>query len=132
MRLVRRSFPATLLALALVACGPDNAFGPNDKSVAGTWNGTWGDADGNSALIQLTLQQNGSSVTGSGTIVGGDLSESVSVTGSYKRPTFSLTLSISGYEPILFDGTLTSVTTMSGSLTGGVDGGLTLTRPSLQ
>ncbi|HEV3484509.1 MAG TPA: hypothetical protein VG106_03810 [Vicinamibacterales bacterium] len=107
----RSSFAAAAglsLTLLLASCGGDSTAPPR-PTVAGAWTGI---APGG-ATIDLTLSLSGQTVSGNGRID----NIAVTVTGTYTPPSTSLTLSASGFQPVVFAGEV-SLQTMIGTLDG--------------
>lgn len=103
---------AVLTTLFAAGCG-DDPTGPGDASIDGTWQGS------SSGLnVTMTINQSGSSVSGSGNISGPNGSIASTVSGNRSGADLSLTLSAQGYEPSNFTGKIVSATTITGSLTG--------------
>lgn len=99
----KRSLVATVaLAVFLNGCGGDST-GPNERAnLNGQWTGvvTIGES---SATMSLTLTHNRdtNAIQGAGTFG----SFAVSASGTFARPTVTLTLTSTGYEDMNFTGT---------------------------
>jgi hypothetical protein len=117
-----RRFLASIAVVAVLGCGGDSN-GPK-QTLTGTWRGPV-----STATVTLNLTQNGRDVTGNGTIVGGTESAALTVTGTSNLPTFSLTISASGFESMNFSGTL-GTNQLAGTLNGSgfVNAAVTLTK----
>lgn len=106
---MRRLLPFIAVLWSL-ACGSDST--EPKATLTGTWRGSL-----EAATVQLSLTQSGTDVTGSGTITAGTTSLPVTVAGTANRPSFSLTISASGFSPINFAGT-SGTTTLTGTVNG--------------
>jgi hypothetical protein len=114
----QRTLPL-LLALALLAgCGGDPAA--PKPSVTGTWAGTATGASGNPSTFTLTLAHNAATdaISGSGVFSqGGPATLALTVTGTYARPTVSLTMTATGFQAMNITGTA-AATTITGTVNG--------------
>lgn len=101
---------SAIVALAAASCGDDP-----DPTVSGAWLGI-----SQGVTLQLTLSQNDmGTVTGSGTIASEATTTALTVgSGTHVYPNLSLTLQLTGFEDMNYTGTLSSPTTISGSLNG--------------
>lgn len=120
---VRRSMTG-VLSLVLLSCG----VGPTEddindfleqtlQSVNGPWTGV---IDGNQATISFTLTQNGSAVTGTGTMkhVNAASATPITVSGTFNRPVLSLTIQGMIYEGTTVQGVMQgNYTTVGGVAT---------------
>ena len=118
-----RRFAAVLAFAMLAACGDSTAPAP---TVDGTWTGQTG-----SQLFTLTLNQSGTSVTGSGTVTNTPTgTRALTVVGSFNAPTLTATLSSGSIQPINLTASVNGKA-MTGSLSGSGWNGeaITLNRP---
>lgn len=102
-----------LLAIFVFNCSDDDNSNPvnsNNPSLAGNWTGT-----GAMLVIEMNLTQNGTSVSGSGTMQG---ILACSVSGSNNYPDVSLTFLVTGAQPTTFTGAFSHQDTVSGKLNG--------------
>lgn len=116
MRLVRLALAAALGAvlLAASACGGDGG-----TNVAANLTGRWVGANARTT-VAVTLAQDRTSVTGTGTFSDESGVSSIAVFGTYTPPSFTLTINFPNttFNPITFSGTVPRSTVMSGTLTG--------------
>jgi hypothetical protein len=107
-------------AVAMAACGGDSTAPV--ATLDGSWSGPVAvPGGGGSVQFTLTLTQatsGGQHISGTGAFVAGTSSIPVTVTGSFSDPGFTLTLSQEGFEPILYTGTLTTSSRMTGAFNG--------------
>lgn len=114
MRLVRLALAAALGTALLAACGGDGG-----TNVAANLTGRWVGANARTT-IGVTLAQDRTSVTGTGTLSDENGVASISVFGTYTPPSFTLTINFPNtpFNPITFSGTVPRSTVMNGTLTG--------------
>jgi len=112
---IRRSLVLTALLSALaVGCKDSTSSGP---MVDGRWYG-YASTSGLAFSLSLTLTQSGESVTGTGSLASGVYGGTVTVTGTHRYPSLSITLSAPRYYPAYYRGTLENANRIVGSLTG--------------
>ncbi len=113
MHAPRRHAPwvVLLLALAIMSC-KDSPTEPR-LSLNGTWQGF---AESAGMVVTLTLTEANGTVTGNGSLQALQ-SLPVSVGGTFDRPDFLLTMTATGYQPVVFNGAATA-TRMTGTLNG--------------
>jgi hypothetical protein len=97
-----------LVLLSQVACKDS---GP-EITASGTWSGSTG-----SQTISMTIADNGGTVTGSGTISSSSGPRALTITGSFTKPTLSVTLQSGIAPPANLAGDI-SGNTLSGTLNG--------------
>lgn len=116
-----KKFLLIFVALLAVACS--DSTGPAPR-VTGNWSGTVG-----SASLTLQLTQTDAAVSGTGAFSGPGGSAAMTATGSYIKPTVSMTLSSPGFEPINITGTLNG-DALNGTANGSgfINSAVTLTR----
>lgn len=107
-----RKFLPVLLVLS-VACGDG---GPSGGDVEGAWSG--GITEGGSQLgtLTMTLTENQGTISGNGSIAGG-ASFALTVSGTFSKPSASMTLTSPGLNPFNFTATVGD-NTMDGTLNG--------------
>ena len=107
-----------ILGAALLACGSDSS-GPTD-----TFSGTWvGDAfvDASDTLhVVLTPTQNGSSISGTGTLTAGSAGQAITYNGVSTPPTINLTI-VAGMAALNYSGTYVRSDSVVGLLSGNGD-----------
>jgi len=103
------------LVAILAACGSDSS-GPTDK-FSGTWSGKT--LNGTDTLgVLIIAAQNGSTVTGTGSLSEGSSSESATITGTSTPPSVALTLTI-GSNTANYAGSYVSSDSISGIISAG-------------
>lgn len=107
--MLRRTAALIFLAGLIIGC---KSQGPKILSMTGSWRAT-----SSGVTITLTLNENGKSITGSGTVQGSS-SVAVDVTGMHEHPSVSLTLAAQGYAPMNFTGSFDGDNSVSGTLNG--------------
>lgn len=111
---MRRSAVVLCAALgALTACS--RGTGPQGP-LAGHWYGTSTDYG-----LDLVLSENGTAVSGSGTLGGPALASnviSITVSGLQLGDSFNLTLRSAAYQPAAYAGTIANDTTLAGAISG--------------
>jgi hypothetical protein len=120
MRLFRR-LPLLALALVVTSCLPtdediDNELERQLESVAGAWNGT-----SPTLTLDFQLQEGtGNAVSGSGSMKETAAANSVpiTVTGTFQRPTLSLTFTGMNFEGRAVQGTFQGSYTTAGGISG--------------
>lgn len=116
-----------LAALGSIALGCSKGTEPTPEiTVNGSWSGTVSSGE----TISMVLSQTGTSVTGTGQLVGTGGSFALTVAGTYVKPAVALTLSATGFSSINFASSAVSQTAMPGTLNGSgySNDALTLTR----
>ena len=120
-------FIAFLLCFVfLVSCGgDDNPTQPSNPTLTGAWVGT-----GSGFVINATLSQTGTSVSGNGTMAASGISLACTFSGTNVYPNISLTISVLGFQDSNYTGTFSNDNTHSGKLNGSgfVDVNLTFVR----
>lgn len=120
MRLLRR-LPLLALALAATSCLPtdddiDNELESQLESVAGPWSGT-----SPTLTLDFQLQEGtGNTVSGSGSMKETAAADPVpiAVTGTFQRPTLSLTFTGMSFEGRAVQGTFQGSYTTAGGISG--------------
>lgn len=125
MRRLAAIFMLMLAPAVLLSCS-DDPTGPSEVSIEGSWSGSTS-GGGN---FNLTLAQDGSDITGSGSASGEGGSASLDVTGTRSGTSISLVMTSSGFADLNYSGTIESSTTINGTLNGSgfQDEPLTLTK----
>src|SRR6185437_4243462 len=127
MRLARRPHAPSLvtpmkflsivtLALALLACGSDNA-GPSNR-FTGTWIGNAYPDATDTAQFSITASQNGSAVTGVGSFTRDGSTSGINVNGVSTPPNLNLVLTINAVT-LSYVGTYESSDSVAGTITQG-------------
>jgi hypothetical protein len=109
----------TMLALAaMVACG--DSSGPETPSMAGTWTATSQTSNGVQFVIGLNLTQADRAISGSGslTLPDGTLVSALTVTGTHTYPQVGMTMTSTGFEPMIFQGEFSNASTVRGQIDG--------------
>ena len=101
------------LIILLVACGDDNPVEPSNPSLTGSWVGT-----GSGLVINATLSQSGTSVSGNGTLAAAGQSLAVIFSGTSVHPNISLSLSVTNFQDANYTGKFTNDNTHNGKLNG--------------
>jgi len=120
--LLRHISFVAVVGLALTACGGGDSNGPSRPNLDGGWSGS-------NAGITLTmaLNENRSSVTGDGNITSINGSFALTISGTFADPSVALTMSATGFQDLSFTGSLTSGTSMTGTLNGSGFNGFSIT-----
>jgi len=105
----RRLLMALVVLLVLTACSSSTA--PNGNPLDGTWSG-----DSLGYTLTFSVTESNSYVSGSGTISGNGLSESLDVTGSYYAKGVGLTLTAPDSSTVSYTGKLVSPDELDGTL----------------
>lgn len=127
--LLRKVTLALLLILALAfsySCGSDSGGGGGTSQssfdLTGVWTGTWVSSQGHGkGALNITITQNGTALTGKGTITAGGTKYSGTISGTITDPngpgqtTFTMKLD-NGNAAIVFTGNYTA-TTIKGTFT---------------
>ncbi|HDY86498.1 MAG TPA: hypothetical protein ENH82_00100 [bacterium] len=103
------------IALVVLGCSEDEnpTSTKTDPSLTGSWVGT-----GSGFVINATLSQSGTSVSGNGTMAAGGASAAVTFTGTNVHPNISLTISSAGLQDANYTGKFTNDNTHNGKLNG--------------
>ena len=110
---MRRLLAALSLALVVTSC---DAFDPLiENTVTGTWRGS-----STGQAFEIIMQQDGTTVAGTGTITNSaaGTSRAVSISGTFTEPSFSGTLTPNGEAAISLVATVEG-RSLVGTLTGG-------------
>jgi hypothetical protein len=110
-----KKFAIIAILAVLAACGSDN--GPSDK-FTGTWTGDAATGGSDTLHFVFTPSQNGSAVTGNGTVSEGGSSEAMTYTGTSTPPSVNLTLSINS-ETLTYVGSYVKSDSISGVVSEG-------------
>jgi hypothetical protein len=102
-----------LLACFALACG-GSITGGGSPSLDGEWSGT----SESGVDFELTLEEAGGVITGSGAITSGDSPIRLDVAGQYEGPEFSMTFESAPLADVDYSGRVVSDTRMEGSLLG--------------
>lgn len=129
-RVRRLTTLALLVALAVAGCGDEPTSGPT--TISGTWSGFIPNTGTVAASLTLRLSQNEQAVTGTASLVIGQVASGYTVTeGSYVTPNLSLTLrpDVTNFEARHLTGKLT-LRTLTANLDGSGTSGklITLTK----
>ena len=118
MRFRPRVF-SLFLALSILAtgCGGEDSQGPDLRELDGTWAGGTV-SNGFSFQITMSVVQEGSAITGTGTISGSGPTCGVSISGDRDGTEVSLSIACPGFQPIGFSGEQRSGSVINGSVSG--------------
>ena len=94
------------------ACGED-PVSPSNPSLTGGWIGT-----GSGIVINATLSQSGTNVSGSGTFAASGTSVAVTFAGTSVYPNISLNISATTFQDANYTGKFTNDNTHNGKLNG--------------
>ena len=127
MRHTRLLIAAVLVGVLALGC--KDSGGPAAHNVIGRWSGTFVD-DGATLTLSLVLAENGSTLSGSGTLSVLGESLAVSASGTHSHPDVSITISTPGYQPSNITLTCTDTDHLTGRVNGSgfVNLAITLTR----
>jgi len=119
MKKIIKLFSLILLVLFILACEEEKCPvcpEPEVFNIEGTWKGIL-EIGG---TLTLTLAQDGSNVTGSGTMVAGTFSAACSVTAGTiaNNKDISLTIESQGFQPFNYEGEATDISIHNGELNG--------------
>jgi hypothetical protein len=125
---MRRLAPVAALIALLAACS-GAADVPEGPDTTGRWTGSTGAATP-SLRFDFGLEDDGSTLTGTGRVKGPTDSTAVTVNGTKRFRTVTLDFDAPGYTRLTFSGTLSAeADSASGTLTGsGVSGAIVLRR----
>src|SRR5437899_6213638 len=110
---MRRLLRPLIVLIAASSCS-DSTLGPV-QTVDGTWKGTQ-----NGFALSLTMAQTGTTVTACGASFGSNGGfVAGTCTGTFVFPTFHATINVTGFQPLIYDGTMsTTEAKISGTLNG--------------
>jgi hypothetical protein len=118
-----------LLVLAFLFVGACSDSTSPPRSVTGSWSGSVPRQTGGNAVFTATLMQNGTTVTGTGSIGGPELFPITGTASQAGHVTFTYDLSAQEDPPtsIRFEGDLVTTVHIAGVLTGWANGPVSIT-----